>query len=89
MLLSFSLVNKLFPKNIQGTVLAVINMTIGLSGALFQYLVNFVSTWINNGDIKIIHNSKVFSLSFLILFTPLLISNVLLWQVCDMSSKRE
>jgi hypothetical protein len=81
MLLAFAMVDELFPKKIHGTVLAVVNMTIGLSGALFQYLVDFTSTWINNGDIEVIHNSSVFSLSFLVLLIPLLLSNMLLWKL--------
>ncbi len=81
MLLAFAVVDQIFPKNIHGTVLAAVNMTIGLSGALFQYLVDIASHWINGGDIKTIHNPNVFSLSFLVLLIPLIVSAILLWMV--------
>lgn len=81
MLLAFAIVDDLFPENIHGTVLAVVNMTIGISAAVFQHLVDYVSRWINGGDIKMIHNANVFAWSFLVLLIPLVISAGLLWFV--------
>ena len=78
MLLAFAVVDDIFPSKVHGTVLAVVNMTIGLLAALFQHLVGYVSMWLNGGDLKEIHNPSVFSNAFLVLLLPLVLSLVLL-----------
>ncbi|WHN65421.1 MFS transporter [Cysteiniphilum sp. QT6929] len=78
MLLAFAVVDDIFPSKVHGTVLAVVNMTIGLSAALFQHLVDYVSMWINGGDLKEIHNPNVFTGAFLVLLLPLFLSLILL-----------
>ena len=78
MLLAFSVVNDIFPSQMQGTVLAIVNMVIGLCGAFFQRFIGHLSTWFNGGDIKTIHNPHVFTLSFIFLLCPLILSLILL-----------
>ncbi len=78
MLLAFSVVNDIFPNEMQGTVLAIVNMVIGLCAAFFQRFIGHVSACINGGDIKMINNPHVFTLSFIFLLCPLMLSFVLL-----------
>ncbi|WP_119344463.1 MFS transporter [Facilibium subflavum] len=79
MLLAFAVVDDFFPPQVHGTVLAIVNMTIGLAAAIFQHLVDYVGSWINGGDIKVIHNPNVFAYAFLVLVIPLFFSAILLW----------
>jgi len=81
MLLAFSIVNDLFDSGVKGTVMAVVNMTIGICAFIFQYIVGFVGQWINGGDLKTISHQYVFTLSFLVLLIPLVVSAVLLYFV--------
>lgn len=78
MLLSFAVVESQFESNVQGTALAIVNMTIGLSAAVFQYLVGMVATVVNGGDISTINHPHTFSISFLVLLIPLLLSTSIL-----------
>ena len=78
MLLSFAVVESQFERSVQGTALAIVNMTIGLSAAVFQYLVGMVATIVNGGDINTINHPYTFSVSFLVLLIPLLLSTIIL-----------
>lgn len=78
MLLAFAVVNDIFATEVQGTVLAFTNMIISIGGVFFQNLVAYVTTWINGGDIKVIHNPHVFVLSFVFLLCFLVLSFFLL-----------
>ncbi|MFZ9036188.1 MAG: MFS transporter [Francisellaceae bacterium] len=74
MLLAFAVVDEIFPRKVHGTVLAVVNMTIGIAAAIFQHVVGFVSEYVNGGDIRIIHNPHTYVISFVILLVPLIAS---------------
>ncbi|MFC4891642.1 MFS transporter [Pseudofrancisella aestuarii] len=78
MLLAFSVVEEIFPKEIKGTALAIVNMIIGLCGALFQFLISYISVLLNGGPIHININNNVFNRAFVFLLVPLLISTVII-----------
>ncbi|APC97268.1 MFS transporter [Francisella frigiditurris] len=78
MLLAFSVVEEIFPKEIKGTALAIVNMVIGLCGALFQFLISYISVLLNGGPIHINVNNNVFDRAFVFLLVPLLISTVII-----------
>ncbi len=79
MLLAFSVVEEMFPKEIKGTSLAIVNMVIGLCGALFQYLISWISVKLNGGQsIHVGINGDVFDKAFVFLIVPLIISTVII-----------
>lgn len=78
MLLAFSVVEEIFPKEIKGTALAIVNMVIGLCGALFQFLISYISVLLNGGPIHINVNNNVFDRAFVFLLVPLIISTVII-----------
>jgi len=79
MLLAFSVVEEMFPKEIKGTALAIVNMLIGLCGAVFQYLISYISILLNDGkSIHVSLNESVFDKAFVFLIIPLLLSTVII-----------
>ena len=82
MLLAFALGKKIFPENVHGMTMAFINMMIGVFGAIFQPLLGELFVYLNGGLEKVT-NPNIFSLGFLILFIPLLISFIACFLVSD------
>jgi MFS family permease len=74
MLLAFAIGKEIFPENVHGMTMAVINMVIGVSGAVFQPLLGALFNYLNGG-LEEIKNPNTFSLGFLILFIPLVLSS--------------
>ena len=72
MLLAFSVVEEIFPIQVRSTALAIVNMVIGLCGAVFQYLISIISAYVNNGPLTGTINENVFDKSFVYLLVPLL-----------------
>lgn len=72
MLLAFSVVEEIFPIQVRATALAIVNMVIGLCGAVFQYLISIISVYVNNGPLTGTINENVFDKSFVYLLVPLL-----------------
>lgn len=85
MLLSFAIVEEIFPQQIRATALAVVNMVIGLCGALFQYLISLISVHLNGGPLKLESiKPGIFGQSFIYLLIPLLLSTlIILYLVID------
>jgi MFS family permease len=73
MLLAFAIGKDIFPENVHGLTMAVINMVIGLCGALFQPLLGELFFYLKGGLEKI-HNPNTFSVGFMVLFLPLILS---------------
>ena len=79
MLLAFSIVEEIFPEHMSATVLAIINMTIGLCGAIFQNAISYISSNLNNGPIIEGHiTANIFQKSFVFLLVPLLLSTIII-----------
>ncbi|GAB4221767.1 MAG: MFS transporter [Francisella sp.] len=78
MLLSFSIIEEIFPMQIKATALAIVNMVIGLCGALFQYLISYISVYLNGGPLEVNLNVRVFDKAFIYLMLPLLLSTVII-----------
>ena len=78
MLLAFSIVEEMFPNEIKATALAIVNMVIGLCGAIFSYLISSISVYINGGPLLERVKSGIFEQSFVYLLIPLLISTILI-----------
>jgi MFS family permease len=78
MLLAFSVVEEIFPIQVRATALAIVNMVIGLCGAVFQYLISIISVYINNGPLTGTINENVFDKSFVYLLVPLLCSTLII-----------
>lgn len=79
MLLAFSVVEEIFPPQVKATALAIVNMVIGLCGAIFQYLISVISVYINGGPLTGNINIDVFSKAFIYLIVPLLLSTVIIF----------
>ena len=73
MLLAFSIAKEVFPKSAHGISMAFINMIIGLCGAVFQPLLGELF-YLLNGNLEKIENTHTFSIGFLVLLIPLVIS---------------
>ena len=78
MLLAFSVVEEIFPIQVRATALAIVNMVIGLCGAVFQYLISIISVYVNNGPLTGTINENVFDKSFVYLLVPLLCSTLII-----------
>lgn len=79
MLLAFSVVEEIFPVQIKATALAIVNMVIGLCGAVFQYLISYISVYLNGGPLKVNIDIKVFDSAFIYLIVPLLFSTIIIF----------
>ncbi|ASG68148.1 MFS transporter [Francisella halioticida] len=79
MLLAFSVVEEIFPTQIKATALAIVNMVIGLCGAVFQYLISYISVYLNGGALQANINIKVFDKAFVYLIVPLLFSTIIIF----------
>jgi MFS family permease len=79
MLLAFSVVEEIFPMQVKATALAIVNMVIGLCGAVFQYLISIISVYVNNGPLTGTINENVFDKSFVYLLLPLLCSTIIIF----------
>ena len=79
MLLAFSVVEEIFPPQIKATALAIVNMVIGLCGAIFQYLISMISVYINGGPLTGTVSENVFDKSFVYLLLPLLCSTLIMF----------
>jgi len=77
MLLAFSVVEEIFPRQVKATALAIVNMVIGLCGAIFQYLISIISVYINGGSLTGLVSESVFDKSFVYLLLPLLCSTLI------------
>ncbi|MGQ4005230.1 MFS transporter [Francisellaceae bacterium CB300] len=79
MLLAFSVVEEIFPSQVKATALAIVNMVIGLCGAVFQYLISMISVYINGGPLTGAVSESVFDKSFVYLLLPLLASTLIIF----------
>ncbi|API86627.1 MFS transporter [Francisella uliginis] len=79
MLLAFSVVEEIFPTQIKATALAIVNMVIGLCGAVFQYLISYISVYLNGGPLETNISIKVFDKAFVYLIVPLLFSTIIIF----------
>lgn len=79
MLLAFSVVEEIFPIQIKATALAIVNMVIGLCGAVFQYLISYISVYLNGGPLQTNLDIKVFDKAFVYLIVPLLFSTIIIF----------
>ncbi|WP_150466242.1 MFS transporter [Francisella sp. SYW-9] len=79
MLLAFSVVEEIFPAQIKATALAIVNMVIGLCGAIFQYLISYISVYLNGGPLQANVDIKVFDKAFVYLIVPLLFSTIIIF----------
>lgn len=90
MLLAFSVVEEIFPPQIKATALAIVNMVIGLCGAVFQYLISYISVYLNGGPLTGRIDLNVFDKAFLYLIIPLLASTLIIFiLVMDKYRNRE
>ncbi|APC91761.1 MULTISPECIES: MFS transporter [Francisella] len=78
MLLVFSVVEEIFPPQVKATALAIVNMVIGLCGAIFQYLISYISVYLNDGPLTGKINIDVFDRAFIYLIIPLLLSTIII-----------
>ncbi|AXA33506.1 MULTISPECIES: MFS transporter [Francisella] len=78
MLLAFSVVEEIFPTQVKATALAIVNMVIGLCGAIFQYFISYISVYINGGPLTGEISEKVFDKAFIFLLLPLLVSTIIM-----------
>lgn len=81
MLLAFSVVEEIFPAQIKATALAIVNMVIGLCGAIFQYLISYISVYLNGGPLTGRIDMNVFDRAFLYLIVPLFISTLIIFSL--------
>ncbi|AEB28517.1 MFS transporter [Francisella hispaniensis] len=81
MLLVFSVVEEIFPPQIKATALAIVNMVIGLCGAVFQYLISYISVYLNGGPLTGEINTNVFDRAFIYLIIPLLLSTIIIFVI--------
>ena len=80
MLLVFSVVEEIFSPKIKATALAIVNMVIGpLCGAIFQYLISYISVYLNGGPLTGEINIDVFDRAFIYLIIPLLLSTIIIF----------
>ncbi|MED7789064.1 MFS transporter [Francisella sp. 19X1-34] len=79
MLLAFSVVEEIFPTQIKATALAIVNMVIGLCGAIFQYLISYISVYLNGGPLQANVDIKIFDRAFVYLIVPLLFSTIIIF----------
>lgn len=79
MLLAFSVVEEIFPPQIKATALAIVNMVIGLCGAIFQYLISYISVYLNGGPLVGNVNISIFDKAFVYLIIPLLFSTLIIF----------
>lgn len=78
MLLAFSVVEEIFPPQVKATALAIVNMVIGICGAVFQYLISVISVYINGGSLTGAVSENLFDKSFVYLLLPLLCSTLII-----------
>lgn len=81
MLLAFSVVEEIFPAQIKATALAIVNMVIGLCGAIFQYLISYISVYLNGGPLTGRIDMNVFDRAFLYLIVALFISTLIIFSL--------
>jgi MFS family permease len=79
MLLAFSVVEEIFPPQIKATALAIVNMVIGLCGAIFQYLISWISVYLNGGPLTGDISTDIFDQAFICLIIPLLFSTIIIY----------
>ncbi|MDE4986478.1 MFS transporter, partial [Francisella tularensis subsp. holarctica] len=64
---------------IKVTALAIVNIVIGLCGAIFQYLIIYISVYLNGGPLNGEINANVFDRSFIYLIIPQLLSTIIIF----------
>ncbi|AFX70616.1 hypothetical protein IU50_00370 [Francisella tularensis] len=56
-------------------------MVIGLCGAIFQYLISYISVYLNGGPLTGEINANVFDRAFIYLIIPLLLSTIIIFTI--------